>query len=409
MPRFLIGITLCAVLLGATTGALQDKRSAKQAAKEPPTLDPYTEEDATAMEAAGYERFGNFNFAAAHTTEDIDTTLAGPWMRWVETKHFRIGSSLPEYTPTRGDRSEKTKLKAELKRLHERIPNVPTKLKKLDPWLRLHLFAQRAEELYAELESLLGVDEHSFPTRPGLKVDGKYMGEGPHLGMRSKFNLLLFEKMSSVGRYKQQFAGLEGDNLFSHLFHTDGTLLFAISQEHPSMDSDTTLHCTVTYVLTMNMLNGFKNYRHFVPAWMSSGLGHWFARRVDPSRNYFTQERLFDEQDENIWNWGPKVRARVGHEYYPSFEELLAWPDPYSMKYNQHMLAWSRVDYLVNERRDGLALWLDLVKTPFGNRVPTHAELKARQLEAMQEAWELDPTSFDEAWSTWAAKHYPRK
>ena len=103
------------------------------------------------------------------------------------------------------------------------------------------------------------------------------------------------------------------------------------------------------------------------------------------------------------------MRARVGHEYYPSFETMLDWPDRYSMKYLEHMMAWSRVDYLMNVVPDGFAAWFDAVKTPFAGAGPSAEQMRARQLAALKDAWDLEPATFDAAWSAWAEKFYPRK
>ncbi|MCH8311153.1 MAG: hypothetical protein IIB17_11750, partial [Chloroflexi bacterium] len=272
-------------------------------------------------------------------TADIDEALGGARIRWVETAHFRIGSSPGEYTIDTGSRTEKAKIKQELKRLKQRLPDIPTKARKLDPWLRLHLYAMRAEDIYLEISELLGVDDGSFPAVPGQTMDGRYMGEGPYLGMKSKFTLLFFDKESSLGRYRSAFMGGEGDQPIRYLFPRDGTLLFGIATENDGMASDTSMHCLFVYSMTMNLLNGYRSYRHSLPSWLNSGIGHWYARRIDPTRNYFTQDRVFSSDDKNIWHWGPKVRARVGHDYYPTFVQLMDFPDIMSMKYIEPMFA----------------------------------------------------------------------
>jgi len=401
----LVALALCALLVAT---APPQKR--KKGEPDPDYhIDPYTENDEAALAAAGYVNSGSFHFAAGLSTKDVDDFLAGPQVRWVETAHFRIGSSLPEYTPGRGDKHEKAKLKEELARLKQLLPDVSTRARKLDPWLRVHLFALRAEELYANVQRVLGVDEHSFPTRKGLKVNGKYMGEGPYLGMQSKFNLLFFEKASSVGRCRSQFAQSEDDNLFSHLFPQDGTFLFAVSAENPGMESDTNMHCTLTYVMGMNMLDAFRFYRHRVPAWMSSGMGHWLARNIDPARNYFTQDRIFERKDDDVWDWPPRVRARAEHEYFPTFEKMLAWKDAYTMEYNQHMMAWSRVDFLMQTAPEGFATWFRIIKEPFPGGPPEPKLMRERETQALQAAWGFDHAGFDRAWSAWTVANYPKK
>jgi len=372
--------------------------------------DPYSENDKDVLAAAGIVKQGRFHWADNHSTKDIDEALGGARIRWVETAHFRIGSSLDSYTIDRGNKIEKEKIKAEMKRLRERLPNVPKKVKKLDPWLRLHLYAMRAEDLYDEMSDLLGVTDESFPVSPGLEVNGEYMGEGVYLGMKSKYTLLLFNQESSLGRYRKSFMNQQGDKPIRYMFPRDGTLLFGIAAENDGMASDTTMHCLFVYSVSMNLLNGYRYYRHSMPEWVNAGLGHWFARRIDPTRNYFTQDRLFGTDDKNIWKWQPKVRARIGHDYYPSFEEVMHFPQPEEMKYNEHMMAWSRIDFLMQTKRDGFATFFKILKDPFPpGEFPTVEEMISVQKKALMQAFELDASSFDEAWAAWCLKNYPKK
>ncbi|MGB0685343.1 MAG: hypothetical protein ACPGQD_04040, partial [Planctomycetota bacterium] len=193
LPLRLLLLTMLTGLLAVPATAQKDNED-----DEGPEPDPYTEEVREAMDRAGYVRFGQMQWADNHGTKDIEEAFGGVEMIWVETEHFRIGSSLPEYTIDRANKVEKKKLEEELKRLRERLPTAPKKVKKLDPWLRLHLFAMRAEELYDEIEEMLKVEDESFPRGPGTVVDGKYMGEGPYLGMTDKYLVLLTEKKSAI-------------------------------------------------------------------------------------------------------------------------------------------------------------------------------------------------------------------
>lgn len=372
--------------------------------------DPYTENDPAIQEAAGYVAYERFHWGDNHSTADVDEAIGGARIRWVETKHFRIGSSLPEYTVDRSSKVEKTKIKEELARLRKILPNVPKKANKLDPWLRLHLYALRAEEAYAEISELLGVTDEDFPTGPGQMKDGRYMGEGPYLGMKSKFTLLFFEQESSLGRYRASFMNAQGDKPIRHMFPKDGSLLFGVATENEGMFNDTTMHCLFVYSLSMNLLNGYRYYRHALPEWMTTGVGHWYARQIDPTKNYYTDDRLFGGDDKNIWKWGPKVRARVGHEYFDSFTKVMGYPDAENKKPAQHMMAWSRIDYFMENDREGLAKWVDRLKDPYPKGVmQTPESLVERQEAAMAEILGMDKAKFDATWAEWAEDFYPKK
>lgn len=369
--------------------------------------DPYTDNEPERLAEVGIIGLGPFRWGDGHGTSDIDESLGGAWIRWVETEHFRIGSSLGEYVIDKNSKREKAKLKEELKSLGKILDKVRSKTRRLDPWLRLHLFVQRAESLYVEFEQLLGVTEEDFPTGPGQLKDGIYMGEGPYLGMQKKFNLLFTQKESALGRYRSGFLGSSGSQPIRHMFPVEGVLMFGVAAETEGMAADTSLHCSMVYCLTMNLMNGYRYYRHQLPDWMVTGFAHMKAREVDETRNYFTQDRLFDEDDKNIWDWEPKVRARVKHEYFPKFEEVMLFPAPQDMKYTEHMMSWSRVSFLLDKDPKGFRIWMDIMKAPFDFTTPiTDEKMAERQIEALEKGWGLTPEVFDQKWAEWVLKNY---
>jgi hypothetical protein len=111
-------------------------------------LDPYTKGDPAAMAKLGYVSFGPFPFGniADKPTDSakIDATLEFIQIRWVETKHFRIGLNLPEW-PVPVDPETRGKIRRELEELQKVLPSVNPKIRILDPWLRVHLTAMRLE------------------------------------------------------------------------------------------------------------------------------------------------------------------------------------------------------------------------------------------------------------------------
>ena len=376
--------------------------------------DPYTKDDPEAWKAAGYVDRDRFRWADGHGTNDIDTALGGEEVIWVETEHFRIGVSLPEYTIDKNSKEEKEKIRAELKRLKEIIPKVPTKPKKLDKWLQVHLWAMRAEDLYDEVEELLGVPPEGYPSGPGQTVDGKYMGEGPYLGMADKYTILLFEKESSLGRYRNRFmpgAGGTSGQPIRHLFPQPGVLLFGCARENPGLSTDTTMHCMFVYSVTMNLINGYKYYSHEMPAWFPTGLGHWMARRISLSRNYFTEDRLFDTDDKDVWDWEPRARARVEHEISPRMSKVFEWDRPENMKYTEHMMAWARVDHLLKEHKEGIAVYMDRMAGRIAGKgkVVTREVVLEVQPGAFEEAFGVTPAEMDALFDEWVLDNYRKK
>ena len=145
------GPRIVAMLLGiaAITAALapvalsQSKGKNKDAWR----TDPYTEGDAALMKRVGVVKYGPLLWADDHDTAAIDAMIPEARVLWMETEHFRIGSTLPPVSMPR-DAKARRRLVDELKELKSQLPKVRTKSRKLDRWLRLHLFAKRLEATY---------------------------------------------------------------------------------------------------------------------------------------------------------------------------------------------------------------------------------------------------------------------
>jgi hypothetical protein len=398
-----------AAILAAGALAVQEKD--KGSGGEDFRLDPYTKNLPEALARAGYVAYQPFRFADSLSTEDLEQTLGdGVEILWIETEHFRIGSSLPEYEVE--DREEKERLRGELERLRLKIPAVPAKVpRKLDPWLRAHLYAQRCEDFHAEFARIFAADRAQWPRGPGQTVQGEYRGEGPYFGMSDKFTVLLFEKESSYGRLREKFLR-GGGGAFSarHLFIGSGSMLFAAHVQGSNFDKDTPLHCALVYNLTFNFVDGYKYYTHAAPLWFTVGLGHALARKVSPKVNYFTDERSYGADDKDQWDWPPRVQARVKNEVWTTAQRLFDLADVTKIEYVHHMMDGPRLAALLRERADGGRANLAAVNGRLvEGRTPTADEIAAANEKALRLAFGFDAAGFDAAWAEWAAKTYPKK
>ncbi len=217
-------------------------------------VDPYTKNDPARMKKAGYVSFGPFPFGELGS-KIVDTEYVGKHLEyaqiiWVETAHFRIGSSLaPWAVPT--ELEIRRKLRAELGRLRKKLgKKVNPKTRVLDRWLRLHLTAQRMEELYAELQDWLGVKDSEFPANSKAKVYGQtYMGEGRYMGMNEKFMLLVTNKGSTNFDYLKTFTGRQSNFGQRWHFMTQGALYYGIGSDmnKGALRHDTGLHCDLVF------------------------------------------------------------------------------------------------------------------------------------------------------------------
>ncbi|RKY21829.1 MAG: hypothetical protein DRQ55_03065 [Planctomycetota bacterium] len=418
-------------------------------------IDPYTRFDPEAWAAAGYEPSRRFPFGDDHGTREVEELLGEVQLLWVETAHFRIGSSLPAH---KLENDEKKAMKVELGRLRERLPKVKKSARVLDRWLRLHLYAMWLEETYDDFLGRLQLTDADFPTvaevqaaaaaaeaaraaaaeREAAPEDGSLAdagsspgdgnspaaadsapapalrGAGPYLGMREKFCVLLLEKKSSLGRYCTRW-GMQGPASPQRFnFHRRGCMGMATSWEFFDEDwkREDALRGSVTWSVLQMLSSSFKGYAHMPPAWFADGLSAWYQRRVNPRFPTFSSMEGSGRLAAKQWNWPPKVRARVKADYYPTLDEMLGWRRSDVHGYADHMLAWSRVDWLMNHDEGAFGRFMERLKDPLPVEpgvAPSEDDVEPRAREALELAWGMTPEQLDAAWAEWVLDTYPRK
>lgn len=404
------GLRALGIVALACTTAIATAAQDGTAREERPEVDPYTEGDAKAMERAGYLSFGPFLFAGSHTTEVAEKALGGVPLIWVETAHFKIGSTLEPYRYS-DDPKEKKKIQAELKALKKRLPGVKNKPKELDPWLRLHLWAMRLEALYESFCEEFGFRDDMFPAPPGTVP---YVGEGKYLGLEAKFAVLLTEKRSSLARYTSSFCDRQVDNSYRYYFPESKSLFFGMSREglEGVYDNDSAMHYAVAFNVAQNLGNGYRGYTHEAPPWWNLGLARWFARRVDPRWLLYTTSGMggqrFEEKDSL---WPQKVRARVEQEVFDSMPELMNKRSFEEIGFNEHMMIWSRVDFIMSldqEEKRGLITYLQ-EPAAWSGAVFHGESLEDQFAKALTASTGMDEAEFDRRWVKFVLSEYPKR
>ncbi len=267
-------------------------------------------------------------------------------MRWIETRHFRIGSTLATCEVTT-DGWEEKRLREELARLRKKLPRVPAMVDKLDPWLRAHLYALRLEECYDAFLQAFQLTDDDF------KGDGsdKRLGPGPFLGMDMKFVTLLVESEADFERVlKSQLGGVAKAS--AHWQLTGDTMVTcATPQGVRSLGFTTEAAFTslVVYEQVTALAEGFRKSWGAIPPWFRCGLGFEFARRIDKRWNVsaFGTTREFGD---NSWDWEPRVCRIVANGFATPWKEMAAWETWNDVKPQAHLLAWSRVQWILNRK-----------------------------------------------------------
>ena len=392
------------VLLSGVSAAQAERKSFD-------VIDPYTKGDDDRIERAGYKSLGPFSLGGNLVTSRVAEIMKGVPLLWVETAHFKIGSGLPECGVDKADRE---RVLSELERLAVLLPDVKLRPKKLDAWLRLHLFALRLEETYAEFEQLFGLEDHDFPIQPppaGAPA-ADYMGEGPYLGMPAKFEVLLFERKSDLALYSQAVEGKARSAPYQQLYPTVGALTYVTAAEFLEGEyaNDAALTCFVRRAVAQLFSTGFRGPKVPVSFAWSEGLGHWFSRRYDPHYHFFSGKDPAANRITDEWNWAVGVRERVERKVFPSTAELLGWRAEDELDWAQHGILWSRIDFLLTLPDHKAGSVLRLLKHPAeaGELDLPEARVE-RARKAFQEGTGVDLAAFDVAWAEWVQRTYPKK
>jgi hypothetical protein len=363
-------------------------------------VDPYTGGDLTVLVAGGCVGYGPFAWADGKRTEDIDRVLGQGRVLWLETEHFRIGCNLRSAgLPAEPD--PRNALLDECRALHKRLPKIQERPKRLDPWLRAHLYAERAEAIYREFEAMLG--DHVDPRSTQLAPPG-----GKYLGLPDKFLLLLFQKKSDLARYLDRFCGVQGDRSYGHYFAQTFQMVFALSAEGLEVPDDAALHSHFVYGLVGSLVTGYRGFTYLLPPWITEGLAHCFSRRVDTTFINITIGDADGVAAKDQHEWERKVRARVQHaQTTVPLDTMLGWQKVDDMGYHGHLQAWSRVSFLMSVAPAKVGELLYRLKSrPPGTGA---AELREVTVTALQEVFGLDAAAFDAQWRDWVLRTYTRK
>ena len=373
-------------------------------------VDPYTKGERAALDKAGYVALGPFRVCEKHTSAEMVETLGGGSIIFIETAHFRIASTLESYKPV-GDTVEKELNAREFAELKKKFPKlkVPTKI---DQWLRAHLYAHRLESLYADFWKRFALTDEDFVSLEAKAKAGQFMGVGPYLGQKDKFVVFLSNTRSALGRYLRTYVGVEDEYSYRAKFadcYFYGTNFEALKDN--GRDLDIALYTTVAGAVVQNFLDGFRDSNQAAPEWVRYGLAHWYARRIDARWNQWNAGGASNPDDDKKWFWEPRVLGLVKNEAALTWDEMSAWPNYDAIKAGDHMLAWSRVDWLLATRAADARAFLFGIsnQVPPGTGPERSKAILYNEQKAYESIWKQKPADLDKAWRAWVTKEYPKR
>jgi hypothetical protein len=390
LVRFSILLLLAAVIAVAPQPA--------RAQKPKTDVCPWCKNDPDTMKKAGIVTHGPMPIGPKTSTE-LAAELPGPQWIFLETEHIRWASSLPAVVVELADQE---RVEAELARLRLLLPDVPQKVKKLDPWLRLHLIAMKGEEFYARFEKLLAVTDDQFGVP---RTDGApFMGDGKYLGEKNKFEVVLHASHITHNQFTKDFSGTQVTGSLRWHF-PDHRMLVSIPCEDPDYKKDRLLFPHVVHNLSHLFLSAYKHFTYYPPAWIDEGVALAMEKEIDPRSmtNEGEEGTLHDRVSPP--DWDVEVRKMIARGRHKHMAELMYVKELGELDSDALYTCWSIARFWMETRPADLAKFLGGVKGQLdANGQPSGKDLPDLQRRLLKEICGWTPSGLDEEWKTWATR-----
>ncbi len=388
------------------------------------------------MEKLGLS-YGPFRFAHSDSEAVTFDMLLDGEIHWLETPHFRIGSSLRKWKiPV----AERKAYRAELTLMQADYPDIDIKIPALDSWYRLHMAGWRLERLYAEFLAHMGRTDEEFLGLPpeeviGAAMEGEFtdtinqfeldrggqvrpegfpqwVGMGHFLGEPFKFEVFLCEEEAVWKDFKQRYFGITTTHPQRWNMKVDTVdkgvtqarsrcLLFGLSTEQARVKHDQHLHNALRHNMSINFLDGYMLYLFDMPVWIREGYAHYQRRRNTPEYNFYDSGEGSSGIDRDAKKWKPTAKkiARSGKAL--DFATLARINDYVDLNFDNHLNVWSRIDFLIQYDVKKFGLFITSIKTQ-----PSGAGSAAAQREAFKTVYGWTMRQADQEWKTWVAANY---
>jgi hypothetical protein len=396
MPGLPLSTLALLALLSSGVGA-QDRRDLPANA---PENCPYCGGEPARMEPAGVLSHGGFEFARTDTA-GVDALVPSIEVYWIETEHFETGYALGRYKP---NQAERKKLRAELERLKLVLPEVNPKEKILSAWLRLHLYAQRLEDVWDQFLDVQQKTADQFPDGTTPWVLGQpYWGEGPYLGQKGKYEVLMVPSTAHQVEVIQDQFGLSIETTQKWNVIERDTLILVTNLEENDLRNDEHLHGHLVFNQIHNFIDGYKHYSYDTPIWIKEGLGHYMERLLNPNFNSFSFSEGSVAKIFTKSKWAAEARRLINSNDATRLAVLARKRTFAEFTPADHVTCWSMVAYLVAEHATGFACLNDRLhglKNQQG--IPDGSKMDDRHREAFRECIGMSYAQFDQAWREWA-------
>jgi hypothetical protein len=385
--------------LVALTVALLVVSTAWSAQKGKAEVCPWCKNDPELLRKAGLVSHGPMPIGNT-TSGDLSRDLpAGLWI-FLESTHFRWASALPAIDI---EIAEQERVQGELDRLRAVLPGVPQKVRRLDPWLRLHLIAMKGEEFYTRFQKLLDVKDADFPE--SRKSDGPFMGDGRFLGEKDKFEVVLHSNRMTHNMFTRTFSGAQVTGALRWGFKTPCKMLASIPCEDPDLKKDRWLFPHIVHNLSHLFYCAYKHFSYDPPVWIDEGIALAMEKEIEPRSATNEGEEGTYRDAKTPADWFEAVRKMLTREKEKSVAELMYKKEVGSMDQDALFTSWSMARYLIDEHGGSLAKFLGGLKGQLDEKgIPSGKDLPGLQRNLMKECFGWTPQALDEAWKAWAAR-----
>jgi len=402
-------------------------------------IDTVIEGDQEVLDKLGLS-YGPFPFM--HSTNEqvaIELFINGEIL-WLQTPHFRIGSMLKKWKIPVPD---KKAYRAELALMAEDYPEIDPKASSLDPWLRLHLCAWRMENMYEEFLGHMGFSDADFRMLPDEDILSQafesdftktindfeiarggqkrttgfpqWVGMGQFLGEPHRFEIFICEEEGVWQDFKLRYCGIKTahpqrwnvkvETLDEGITQARSRAMsFGMSTKQARVRHDQHVHNALRHNMAINFLDGYMLYLFDMPSWIREGYAHYMRRLNHPGYNFFDGGEgaaLIDNEEEN---WAPEVRKLVKKDEGTDFARLARINDYVDLEFDDHLVVWSKVDFLIQLDPKKFGQFVLRIKTQ-----GTGAAVADVQRDAFRELYGWTMRQADEAWKAWVLETYPTK
>jgi hypothetical protein len=386
----LVRLIVCCVLALLSSSAQKSKT---------PDVCPWCKNESELMTKSGLVSHGPIPIGM-EDSKALAEKFPGPDWIFAETAHLRWAFSLGFENV---DNEDQERVTAELTRMRAIFPKIPEKLKRIDPWLRLHMLALRGEDFYARLQKLLGVTDADFPAE--RSATGPFVGIGRYLGERDKFEVVVHATRVTHRKHAEEITGAAINDTVRWHYPGLHKLIVVLPAEDGDVRRDRWLFPFIAHNLSHTFFSAYKHFSYDPPVWIDEGLALALEKEIEPRSTTNDGDEGTYREAKGPSDWAAAAKKLVVMTKAPQLATLMHVQGFGDLDRDATIAICSMARFLIAEHPEQLAKFLGGVKGQLDERgSPSGRDLPGLQRGLLKEIWRWTPQDFDEAWKVWAVR-----